>query len=90
MQDSVIPVSRLISYSLWAAVGAVTAAAWATALTGHWQLGLMFGFTACVTSALAAAWQVRCYIFRALQMVLAGIVEGGVQRPVRMRRTDQS
>lgn len=90
MQDSVVPVSRLVACSLWSIVGAVTVASWLTALTGHWRLGLLFGFTACVTSALAAAWQVRCYIFRALQMVLAGIAEDSVQRPVRIRRTDQS
>ena len=87
MQEQMVPASRLISWGMWGTVGMLIGAAWTTVAFGHWEFGLLFGFTACALSAIAAAFQVRCFILHAVRIVVAAIGENdGGERTVRSMR----
>lgn len=64
MHDSQVSASKVITAALWTWVGAVMVAAWIVWLNDLHELAVMFGFTACASSAVAATSSVRCYSLR--------------------------
>jgi hypothetical protein len=87
MHDGAIPTSKLITATLWGWVALVILTAWLTWFLGYHGLAMMFGFTACALSAVAAASQIRCYSLRLCGVIRAvsGPDEGqrGQVRPLR-------
>ena len=72
MHDNAISASKLAAYALWAWVALLFAVAWLTwAFGDHETLWMMFAFTGCASSALAATFQVRCYSLRVCALLRA-------------------
>ena len=65
MRDSSISTSKLVTALLWAWVTLLFAAAWLVwALDRDSDLWMMLALTGCVSSAMAATSQIRCYSLR--------------------------
>lgn len=64
MHDSQVSASKVITAALWTWVALVMATAWIVWIFGPHELAVMFGFMACVSSAVAATSQIRCYSLR--------------------------
>lgn len=77
MRDSTVQTSRLITTLLWTVVSLLLAASWVTWATGTRSVWMMLAFTGCLTSAVAAVSQIRCYTLRVCGLLRAtGVIEG--------------
>lgn len=79
MNDNLIPISRIVTVSLWIATLLLCIAAW----IAWWLAGpgedawMMLGFSTCAMSGVAATAQVRCYTLRVVALLRA---VGGLER----------
>lgn len=64
MNETAVPINRLICYAFWALAGLTLAAAWVVALVADHAVGDMLGITALCFTAIAAVSQIRCYVVR--------------------------
>lgn len=74
-----IPLTVIIVSALWTLVLVLLGIAWVMTVAGHHQVAVMFGFTSCVTTGVAAVFSLRCSAARtrALLRSLHGINGGG-------------
>lgn len=89
MNDGVISTCKVVAATLWVWTLGVLVAAWFTAVLGGalWVAG-MLAATACVSSAVAATAQIRCYTFTVcgqLRMNRAAIERVEMSRPESLR-----
>lgn len=90
MHDEYLNKGKVITLGIWSIVVVLLLAGWVTILVSpdHARVAGMLAATACSTSALAAALQIRCYAVRlsCLMRTTAGLRESGLLeglRPVR-------
>lgn len=71
MQESSIPLSRILAVTLWASVGGLMIAAWSVLAAGSAEVATMLGLMACATSAGAAVANIRSYSLRVCSLIRA-------------------
>lgn len=73
MNDTSVPISKIVTICLWGAVLATLLTAWGVTFAGHQHTALMLGLTAGVTSAAAAVHSVRCFTMRTHLIIRASL-----------------
>lgn len=71
MNDTAVPINRLIAYTFWALAGLTMIAAWLVILIAGHPVGYMLGLTALCFIGVAAVSQIRCYVVRLCSLLRA-------------------
>lgn len=71
MNDTAIPINRLIAYTFWGLAALTLLAAWLVALTASPLVGGMLGITALCFIGVAGVSQIRCYVVRLCALLRA-------------------
>lgn len=78
-----IPITVLISTSLWAWIVVSMCAGWVFMLFGYFEVAAMLGFTSCASTGVAATLSVRGFVLRTQGLIRATAGLNGARPDVR-------
>lgn len=84
VSDRSVKVCHLVTYSLWGATALLLLCAWVALGLGGRSIAQVFGFTACVMSAVSAVCHLRILVDEAVRVVI--VAQRGSSSVRAMRR----